>query len=132
VILPPDLDELSAEALKELVIQLLGETAELKQTIAKLRAEIARLKGLKEPPTLKPSGMDEATDPPRPAPREKRSKRGKVRPRVSIEDRVLPVAAPEGSRFKGYESYLVQELVVSVQAVRYRRNVGRRRTGRPW
>jgi hypothetical protein len=121
VILPPDLDELSAEALKELVIQLLGETAELKQTIAKLRAEIARLKGLKEPPTLKPSGMDEATDPPRPAPREKRSKRGKVRPRVCIEDRVLPVAAPEGSRFKGYESYLVQELVVSVQAVRYRR-----------
>jgi hypothetical protein len=120
VTLPPDLDELSAEALKELVIQLLGETVELKQTIAKLRAEIARLKGLKEPPGIKPSGMDKATDPPPPA-REKRPGRGKVRPRVCIEDRVLPIAAPPGSRFKGYEPYLVQELVISVQAVRYRR-----------
>jgi hypothetical protein len=121
VTLPPDLDKLSAEALKQLVIQLLGETADLKQTIAKLRAEIARLKGLKAPPVLKPSGMDKATDPPRPVPREKRRGRGKVRPHVSIEDRVLAVAAPPGSRFKGYEPYLVQELVVSVQAVRYRR-----------
>jgi hypothetical protein len=34
VTLPPDLDELSAAALKELVIQLLGEVVELKQTIA--------------------------------------------------------------------------------------------------
>ena len=120
MILPPDLDELSAEALKELVVQLLGERVELKQAIAKLRAEIARLKGLKEPPALKPSGLDEATDPPRPA-REKRPRRGKVRPGVCIEDRVLPIAAPPGSRFKGYETYLVQELVISVQAVRYRR-----------
>jgi len=104
VTLPSDLDELSAEALKELVIQLLGETAELKQTIAKLRAEIARLKGLKEAPAIKPSGMDKATDPPQPVPREKRSGHGKVRPRVCIEDRVLPIAAPPGSRFKGYKS----------------------------
>jgi uncharacterized small protein (DUF1192 family) len=121
VTLPPDLDELLAEALKELVIQWLGETAELKQTIAKLRAEIARLKGLKERAAIKPSGMDQATDPPRPGPTEPRPRRGKVRPRVAIEDRVLPLAAPEGSCFKGYEPYLVQELVISVQAVRYRR-----------
>ena len=119
--LPPDLDELSAAALKELVIHLLGETAELKQTIAKLRAEIARLKGLKAPPVIKPGGMDKATDPPRPEATEQRPRRGKVRPRVAIEDRVLPLAVPAGSRFKGYEPYLVQELVISVQAVRYRR-----------
>ncbi|HME21394.1 MAG TPA: hypothetical protein VKI44_08610 [Acetobacteraceae bacterium] len=34
---------------------------------------------------------------------------------------MLNVAAPAGSRFKGYQTYLVQELVLSVHAIRYRR-----------
>jgi len=121
VTLPPDLDERSTAALKELVVQLLGEVAALKQTNAELRAEIARLKGLKGPPTLKPSGMDKATDPVRPVPTGPPQRRGKVKPRVVIEECVLTMAAPDGSRLEGYEPYLVQELVLSVQAVRYRR-----------
>jgi hypothetical protein len=120
---PPlsDLDELPAAALKELIAQLLSEVAALKRSNAELRAEIARLKGLKGPPTLKPSGMDKATDPVRPVPAGQSQRRGKVKPRVSVEERVLRITAPAGSRFKGYGSYLVQELVLSVQAVRYRR-----------
>src|SRR4051812_10309544 len=47
--------------------------------------------------------------------------RGKVNPRVSVEDRVLRVTVPVGSCFKGYETYLMQELVLSVHAIRYRR-----------
>jgi len=65
--------------------------------------------------------LDQATDPAKPARQDQRPRRGKVRPRVSVEDRILKVAAPAGSRFKGYETYLVQELVLSVHAIRYRR-----------
>ena len=119
---PPDnLDGLSSAQLRDLVATLFAKLADLERTNAELRQEIARLKGLKGRPDIKPSGMDKATDPGKSARQEKRGRRGKVRPRVSVEDRVLKVAAPAGSRFKGYETYLVQELVLSVHAIRYRR-----------
>ena len=121
--LPLDLDELSATALKELVVRLLGEVAELKQTVTGLRAEIARLKGLKGRPRSNPAAWTRPPNRQSLCQREAR-RRGKVRPRVSIEDHVLPVAAPAGSRFKGYESYLVQDLVLSVHAIRYCVNAG--------
>ena len=65
--------------------------------------------------------MDKATEPAKPDRLEKRRGRGKVRPRVIVEDHVLKASVPAGSRFKGYETYLVQELVLSVHAIRYRR-----------
>jgi hypothetical protein len=65
--------------------------------------------------------MDKATEPAKPDRGENRPRRGKIHPRVSIEDRVLKAAAPPGSRFKGYETYLVQDIVLSVRAIPYRR-----------
>src|SRR4029077_15663678 len=47
------------------------------------------LKGLEGPPAIKPSGMDRATEPPKPDRHGNRPRRGKVRPRVSVEDRVV-------------------------------------------
>ena len=118
---PPDLDSLTPPQLKELVVRLLNEVAELKQTVAQQREEIARLKGLKGRPDIKPSGMEQATAPAGPKLPGNQPRRGKVRPRVAVEDRVLKASAPAGSRFKGYETYLVQELVLTVHAIRYRR-----------
>ena len=119
---PPDnLDGLSSAQLKELVASLFARLTELEWTIAEQRAEIARLKGLKSRPDIKPSGMEKASDPAKRGVQGTRRGRGKIRPRVKIEDRVLKAAAPAGARFKGYESYLVQELVLSVHAIRYRR-----------
>jgi hypothetical protein len=98
---------------------LRGEVAELKQLVAVLREENARLKGLKARPVIKPSGMEDATTPKRRGKPGRR--RGKVVPRVAVETQVLRVAVPPGSQFKGYESYQVQELEIRARVVRYRR-----------
>src|SRR6266851_10484106 len=106
---PADLDGLSAAALKALVVQLLDEVRALKQVVADQRAEIARLKGLKGPPSinpsLKPSGMEQASERKSPTGSSKRRGRGgKQMRRVAIEDQVLTAEVPAGSRFKGYQA----------------------------
>ena len=121
--MPPlsSLSGLSRAELEVLLVKLFGEIAALKQIVSEQREEIARLKGLKGRPTLKPSGMDKGTEPPKPAKQENRRFRGKVTPKVSIEDQVVKAAVPAGSCFKGHEPFLVQDLVISVRATRYQR-----------
>lgn len=99
----------------------MSENATLRQLVNDLRAEVAQLKGLKGRPDIKPSGMEKATEPAKPSMEGKHPRRGKVRPRVNVEDRIIKATAPAGSRFKGYEIYQVQELVLTVHAVRYLR-----------
>jgi hypothetical protein len=118
--IPVEIDGLSPSELKALVVRLLGEVAELKGMVAAQREEIARLKGLKGRPDIKPSGMDEATTP-KPPRQGKYRRRGKSAPRVSIEDRVVKAVPPPGSRFKGYETFVVQDLVLHARVIRYRR-----------
>jgi hypothetical protein len=74
---------------KELVVRLLHEAAGLKRTNAELREEVARLKGLKGRPDIKPSGMEKATEQAKPGSQERRRRRGKVQSRVNVEDRVI-------------------------------------------
>jgi hypothetical protein len=118
---PIDLDSLAGSDLKALTLALLDEVTALKQLVAEQRAEIARLKGLKGPPSIKPSGMEQAGSGPRPSGGGKRRGRGAKRTRVAIEDRKLTVSAPPGSRFKGYESYVVQDLELRPLAIRFLR-----------
>src|SRR3954468_21202176 len=116
---PDDLDALSPTELKALVVRLLGKVAALEQTVAAQRAEIARLKGLKGRPVLKPSGMEKASEPKPPG--SPKGRRGPVRPRVAVEDQVIGATVPPGSRFKGYADFVIQDLVLRARCIRYRR-----------
>src|SRR3569833_4218261 len=108
---PADPSSLSRADLEAEVAALRGEVAELKQLILALRAENARLKGLKARPVIKPSGLEEASAPKRRGSPGRR--RGKVVPRVPVETQVLRVAVPPGSQVKGYEPYQVKGLEMS-------------------
>ena len=118
---PADIDGLSLEALKALVVQLLSKVADQERLIADLREANARLKGLNGRPRIKPSGMENASEPKRPGKRGKRRRRGKIAPRVAVEDRVIKAPVPAGSRFKGYANFMVQDIVLRAAAIRYRR-----------
>ena len=96
-----DLDRLSHAELKDLVLKLLGEVAELRRTVDALRNEVARLKGGPGRPNIKPSGMEKATEPKTPPtargePRKKGSKTSKLT--IHEERTVKLKAPPQGSR----------------------------------
>jgi hypothetical protein len=118
---PANLSGLSRAELEARFVELLGDVSELKQMVAAQCDEIARLKGLKGRPSIKPSGMENATEPKAGGKRAKRRGRGKVTPRVTPETEELRVSVPQGSKFKGYALYHVQDLVLSARVVCYRR-----------
>jgi hypothetical protein len=119
----PDIDHLSDKELRALVVALLGKVASLEEKVAAQAEEIAQLKGLKGKPRIKPptpSGMDKETS--RRAEREWREKqrRGAKKPSVPVEERVITAPGiPAGSRFKGYETFTVQDLKIEPQVVCY-------------
>jgi hypothetical protein len=118
---PADLDRLSHAELKGLVIQQFEMIAELQRTVATLRDEIARLKGGPGRPIIKPSGMEKATEPKSDQPSSARPKRGPTRTKLTIhEERTVKVPAPAGARFKGYTSYIVQDLILRAHVVEFR------------
>ena len=97
---------------------LLTKMAELEQTVTEQREEIARLKGLKGRPDIKPSGMDKGTEPAKPDQTAEAARAAaRSRPGSASKTQVSRPRCRPGSRFKGYEPYLVQELVI-VGAVR--------------
>jgi hypothetical protein len=68
--------------------------------------------------------MDKATEPKPPPPTgsEPRQKGGKTSKLSIHEERTVTVAAPpQGSRFKGYTNFVVQDLVIRSHVVNFRR-----------
>jgi hypothetical protein len=119
---PPDLSGRGLEELKALLVQALEENARLKAENAELREEIARLKGLKGRPKFKPSGMEKATEAPAKG-SGKTGRRGAKRTKLAIDETRIakPDSRPEGARFKGYEDFIVQDIVIKPWTVLYRR-----------
>jgi Transposase IS66 family len=116
-----NLDVISNADLKALVLELWGRVAELERTVAAQRDEIARLKGLKGRPTIKPSGLERAGTPKPPgSDRKSRRKRPKASRLIIDEDRIVSADVPAGSRFKGYQDFLIQDLIVRPRVVRWR------------
>src|SRR5208283_3487723 len=132
---PPDIEGLSPSELKNLVLQLFEERAELWRMVAALRDEIARLKGGPGRPDIKanvkPSGMEKASEA-QPTDRSgERRRRGSTRAKLTIdEERKLEAEAPPGSRFKGYAGFLVQDLMIRPHVTHFQRECWRTPDGK--
>src|SRR5690606_10801869 len=118
------LAKLEAEnaALREENAALRLDNTRLKVENQLLRDEIARLKNLAPRPPFRPAGMDKATDPKPKGEAPKKKPRGAKRDmdRISREQ-ILTAKVPTGSRFKGYKSCYVRELILKAELVHYRR-----------
>ena len=97
---PADLDRLSHAELKSLVVKQWEEMVELQRMVAALRDEIARLKGGTGRPNIKPSGMEQATEPKPPGSSgDRKAPRGSTRSKLSVdEERTVKVATPPRAR----------------------------------
>jgi len=119
---PNDIDGLSHVELKSLAIVQFEQIAELQRMVAALRDEVARLKGGPGRPNIKPSGMERGTEPKPPGNSAKQKRgRGSTRSKITINEErtVKAVPPPLGSRFKGYTSYVVQDLVIHPHVVNF-------------
>jgi hypothetical protein len=96
---PSTLSALTRPELEGLLVELFSKVASLETAVAEQREEIARLKGLKGRPNIKPSGMDKDTEPPKPITKGKRF-RGKIAPRVQVKDEVIRAEIPAGIDFQ--------------------------------
>jgi hypothetical protein len=123
--IPPEQRTPLVETLLDVVRQVLDRVRELEETNQLLRDEIAILKGQKPRPQLSPSILQLPAPPTTPTPKERR--RGKpTRPRtteltIHREVPLHPSTLPEGATLKGYEPYVVQDLLIQSDNTRYLR-----------
>ena len=107
--------------------KLVGALGRLRIEHQTVKDELARLKRLPPRPPHKPSGMDKATEAKGPEGGGEKGgrstqRRGSQLDKLTIGATVVVSAqAPAGSRHKGYEDIVVQDLSLTPTATRYRR-----------
>ncbi len=116
-VIPPD-------QFTPLVETLLRIIQTQKEEIDKFKEEISKLKGQKGRPKIKPSSLEKAK---RSRDSAKGNRNGKAplgRRKVHREERVIePAHVPEGSRFKGYKTYTVQDLLIQSTEITFKLKV---------
>lgn len=125
----PKIPKIPANELSPIVLELLEILHIQQEMIQQLKDEIARLKGQKPKPKIKPSTLE------KPCPKDETpetnntdnkkrpgsSKRKKTKALSINETKIIkPVNIPEGSRFKGYSNYVVQDIIIKVHNTQYR------------
>jgi hypothetical protein len=122
---PPDLPDVPEEQRTPLVDKLIEITSFQKEQlqlqkeiIQGLKDEIARLKGEKPKPKIKPSNLENKSNDKKKNDQGKKnsqrpgSKKKRKKLKIHKTTVVPPDHIPEGSRFKGYDDYLVQDLLI--------------------
>ncbi len=113
------------EALLAVICAQQDRIAQLEETVRQLRDEIAILKGQKPRPKIAPSQLEQPPSPPPPAAGQKRpgsdKKPKNAQLTITRERRIDFPNPPAGSVSKGYEEYVVQELVIRAEVTRFLR-----------
>lgn len=107
-----------------LVLLLLDIIQQQHEQLARLEDEVARLKGLSPRPKIQPSTLE--TPPPQPTPpghkRPGSDKRPKTAQLTIQRELIVPLRQPPPDAvFKGYQDYVVQDLLLEPCNTRYRR-----------
>jgi hypothetical protein len=116
--------------LLNLVEQLVAENQALRAEVQRLRDEIARLKGEQGKPTFKPKGpaaggTDYSSERERRQPRQWQKGPKLDRIRIDRVERLTvdPAVLPPDAEFKGYETVVIQDLVLRTDNVRFDKEV---------
>ena len=120
----PELPEINEEDRTPLIDVLLELLAWQQKQIDKLEQEIHKLKGETTKPKIKPSKMDKegrSEDDETRSKKKKgpgRSKKGLLK--IDETKTIYPDKVPEGSRFKGYQERVIQDIIFRTHTTCYR------------
>jgi len=120
--IPEEQQTTVVKALLALLEQVIDHNQKLSEEVEHLKDEINILKGEKKKPTFKPSKLDKSTDTSNKKKKGQRQKKSKTSSLIIHQDEVVPPRSPvpDGSRFKGYQDFIVQDISIQTHNTRYR------------
>jgi hypothetical protein len=111
----------SVKALLDVINQCMEIIQSQKMQIQQFKDEIARLKGGNPKPKIQPSKLDSDINGKKQHKRGERRKKRKKRMKINQEKKLQAKDVPEGSTFKGYKPFIVQDLVLQAMITKYYR-----------